>query len=107
MLECYKNKENEENEGYEIFVDETLKNNIVGHSIFCKKNSKYNYYSCIEREQTLQNATYQEILHLLKGILKDEKINFVLDRKGVIDIFEKFLKTYRERQNSLYLDTLL
>jgi hypothetical protein len=25
----------------------------------------------------------------------------------VIDIFEKFLKTYRERQNSLHLDTLL
>jgi hypothetical protein len=30
-----------------------------------------------------------------------------LDRKEVIDIFEKFPKTYREKQNSLHLDTLL
>jgi hypothetical protein len=36
-----------------------------------------------------------------------KKINFILDRKGVIDIFEKFPKTYREKQNSLHLDTLL
>jgi hypothetical protein len=104
MSECYKN---EENEGYEIFVDETLKNNIAEYSIFCKKDNKYNYYSRVEGEQILQNATYQKILHVLKGIPKDEKINFVLDRKEVIDIFEKFPKTYRERQNSLYFDTLL
>jgi hypothetical protein len=39
MIECYKS---EENEGYEIFVDETLKNNIAGYGIFCTKDSKYN-----------------------------------------------------------------
>jgi hypothetical protein len=104
MLECYKN---EENEGYEIFVNETLKNNIAGYGIFCKKNSKYNYYSRVEGKQTLQNAMYQGILHVLKGIPKDENIDFILDRKEVIDIFEKFPKTYRECQNSLHLDTLL
>jgi hypothetical protein len=104
MTKCYKS---EENEGYEIFVDETLKNNIAGYGIFCKKDSKYNYFSRVEGEQTLQNATYQKILHVLKGVPNDEKINFILDRKGIIDIFEKFPKTYREKQNSLHLDTLL
>jgi hypothetical protein len=47
MTECYKNRENK---GYEIFVDETLKNNIAEYGIFCKKDSKYNYFSRVEGE---------------------------------------------------------
>jgi hypothetical protein len=42
MTECYKRKENKE---YEIFIDETFKNNIARYGIFCKKDSKYNYFS--------------------------------------------------------------
>jgi hypothetical protein len=47
MIKCYKSEENEE---YKIFVDETLKNNITRYGIFCKKDSKYNYYSRVEGE---------------------------------------------------------
>eukprot|EP00026_Physarum_polycephalum_P003190 Phypoly_transcript_03200.p1 GENE.Phypoly_transcript_03200~~Phypoly_transcript_03200.p1 ORF type:complete len:396 (+),score=55.22 Phypoly_transcript_03200:875-2062(+) len=104
MEECFFN-ENEE--AYEIFIDETYKENKAGYGVFCKNNSKNNYFSRVEGEQTLQNATYQGILHVLKEAPQNEKINFILDRKAVIDVMEDFSTSYKERQNSLHLDTLL
>ena len=104
MEECYYN---EEEKAYEIYIDETLKDNKAGYGVFCKQNSEYNYCSRVEGEQTLQNATYQGILHALKGVPKDQAINFIIDRKAVIDVFNKFPATYRERQETLHLDTLI
>ena len=53
----------EEKECYEIFVDETFKDNKAAYAVYCNKDSENNYYSRVEGEQTLQNATYQGILH--------------------------------------------
>ena len=50
---------------------------------------------------------YNDILHALKGVPKDQAINFIIDRKAVIDVFNKFPTTYRERQETLHLDTLI
>ena len=98
---------NEVEEAYEIYVDETEKNNMAGYGIFCNHNSQNNYYSRVEGEQTLQNATYQGILHVLKGVPKNQAINFIIDRKAVIDIFNKLPNTYKDRQDTLHLDTLI
>ena len=38
---------------------------------------------------------------------KDKDINFIIDRKAVIDIMEDFSKSYKKRQESLHLDTLI
>ena len=38
MEECYYNKEEE---AYEIYIDETLKDNKAGYGVFCKQNSEY------------------------------------------------------------------
>src|SRR5215475_1377941 len=104
MEECFYN---DNDKAYEIYIDETGKDGVAGYGVYCKPNSKNNYYSRVEGEQTLQNATYQGILHVLKGVPKNETINFIIDRKAVIDVFNKFPSTYRERQNTLHLDTLI
>jgi hypothetical protein len=98
---------NEEEENFEIFIDESFKNNKAGYGVFCKNNSKYNYFSRVEGEQTLQNATYQGVLHVLKGFPINKNINFIIDRKAVIDVLEKIPTAFRERQNSLHLDTII
>ena len=79
MEECYYNKEEE---AYKIYIDETLKDNKAGYGVFCKQNSEYNYCNRVEGEQTLQNATHEGILHALKGVPKDQAINFIIDRKA-------------------------
>ena len=80
----------EEMGGYEIYVDETLKKqkgkpDKAGYGIYIGKKHQYNLYDRVEGEQTLQNATYQGILHVLKGFPLDEPIVFGIDRKAVID----------------------
>jgi len=79
---------------------------MVGYRIYCKHNSQNNFYNRVKK-QTLQNATYQRILHVLKKVPKNQVINFIIDRKAVIDVFNKFPNTYRDRQNTLHLDTLI
>jgi hypothetical protein len=101
----------EEMGGYEIYVDETLKQqkgkpDKAGYGIHIGKKHQYNFYDRVEGEQTLQNATYQGILHVLKGFPLDEPILFGIDRKAVIDVMENFPKAYKDKQSSLHLDTL-
>ena len=103
MEDCFFN---DTKEVYEIYIDETEKNNMAGYRIYCKHNSQNNFYSRVKKEQTLQNATYQGILHVLKRAPKNQVINFIIDRKAVIDV-NKFPNTYRDRQNTLHLDTLI
>ena len=44
--------------GYEVYIDESLKNNKAGYGIWFGDKHEYNFYSRVEGEQTLQNATY-------------------------------------------------
>src|SRR5271163_4830936 len=104
MNDCFFNKVEEV---YEIYVDKTEKNKMAGYGIYCKQNSQNNFYSRVKGEQTLQNATYQGILHVLKGIPKNVVINFIIDKKTIIDVFNKYPTTYKNRQDSLHLDTLI
>jgi ribonuclease HI len=83
-----------------------LKEGKAAYGVYCVED-KFNYSDRVEGEQTLQNATYQGILHVLKGMPLTTAINFVIDRKAVIDVMENFPKTYRNKQDSLHLDTLL
>ena len=103
MNKCFYN---EQEKAYEIYIDETLKNNIAGYGIYCKNNSKNNYYSRTEGEQTLQNSTYQAVLHVLKGAPVEAPLIFIIDRKAAIDILNNLPKTYRQKQDSLHLDIL-
>ena len=101
----------EEYEGYEVYIDETIKKtknkpDKAGYGIHFNRKHKYNFYDRVDGEQTLQNATYQGILHVLKKFPLDEPIIFCIDRKAVIDVMENFPTTYREKQDSLHLDTL-
>ena len=95
---------------YEIYIDETENKqipNTAGYAVYCKKDSVNNFYSRVEGEHTLQNATYQGILHVLQGVPKNEKINFIIDRKAVIDVMDDFPQIYKKRQYSLHLETLV
>jgi len=92
---------------FEIYIDETLKNNKAAYSVFCKKDSRNNYYSRVEGEQTLQNGTYQGILHTLKHTPYNIPLNFIIDRKAAIDIIENIPIKYKDRQYLLHLDTVL
>ena len=92
--------------GYEIYVDETLVNKKAGFGIHIKKRNQYNFYDRVEGEETLQNATYQGILHTLKGFPQDQPIVFIIDRKGVINVMENFPTSHKKQQDSLHLDTL-
>ena len=56
----------------------------------------------MDEEQTLQNATYQGILYILKKFPLDEYIIFYIDRKVVIDVMENFPPTYRKKQDLLH-----
>ena len=96
----------EELKGYEIYVDETLVNKKAGFGIHIKKRNQYNFYDRVEGEETLQNATYQGILHTLKRFPQDQPIVFIIDRKGVIDVMENFPTSHKKQQDSLHLDTL-
>ena len=96
----------EEYQGYEITIDESLKENKAGYGIYLGRKHKYNFYSRVEGEQTLQNATYQGILHVLKGFPVDEPIIFILDRESVIKVMENFPTRHKDKQNSLHLDVL-
>ena len=42
-----------ETDAYEIYVDETLKNNKAAYAVFSLKNSPNNHHSRVEGEQTL------------------------------------------------------
>jgi len=92
--------------GYEIYVDESFVNKKAGYGIYIGKKHQYNFYDKVEGEQTLQNATYQGILHVLKGFPKDEPIIFIIDRKAVLDVLDNFPTTYKNQQSALHLDTL-
>jgi hypothetical protein len=70
------------------------------------KLHQVNYFDCTEEKQELQNATYQEILHVLKEFLLDKTIIFIIDRKVAIDIMENLPKTQKERQEAHHIDTL-
>ena len=94
MKECYFN---DAENIYEIFIDETLKNEEAGYTVYCKTNSKNNYFSRVEGERTLQNATYQGILHVLKATPPKTPINFIIDRKVVIDVFNNYSTSHKER----------
>ena len=66
----------EEYQGYEVYIDETLKKtknkpDKAGYGIYFNKKHKYNHYDRVDGEQTLQNATYQGILHTLKKFPMD------------------------------------
>src|SRR5271155_4657013 len=60
----------EEMKGYKIYVDEFFVNKKAGYGIYIGKKHQYNFYDKVEGEQTLQNATYQGILHVLKEFPK-------------------------------------
>jgi hypothetical protein len=49
-----------------VVIDETKFRKKTGYSIHIFKLHQVNYFDCIEREQELQNVTYQEILYILK-----------------------------------------
>ena len=97
----------EEKECYEIFVDETFKDNKAAYTVYYNKDSENNYYSRVEGEQTLQNAVYQGILHALKHLPKDIPINFIIDRNAVIDVLQRIPTKYKDRQYMLHLDTII
>jgi hypothetical protein len=77
-------------------VDETKFRKRTGYGIHMSKLRQVNYFDCTEEEQELQNATYQEILHVLKEFLLDKVIIFIIDRKAVIDIMKNLPKTQKE-----------
>ena len=56
---------------------------------------------------TIIVTIYQKILHVLKEIPKNQVINFIIDWKTVIDVFNNLPSTYKDRQNTLYLNTLI
>jgi hypothetical protein len=87
----------EELKGYEVAVDETKFRKRTRYSIHMSKLHQVNYFNCTEGKQELQNATYQEILHVLKEFLLDKAIIFIIDRKVAIDIIENLPKTQKER----------
>ena len=74
--------------------------------IYIGKKHQYNLYDRVEGEQTLQNATYQGILHVLKGFPLDEPIVFGIDRKAVIDVHGELSHIVQRQQNVPHLDTL-
>ena len=96
----------EENQGYEVYIDESLKKDKAGYGVYLRRKHQYNFYDRVDGEQTLQNATYHGILHVLKGFPTDEPLIMIIDRKAVINVMENFPTTYRNQQNSLHMDTL-
>ena len=62
----------------------------AGYGIFYRRKHAYNFYDRVEREQTLSNATYQGILHILQNFPYDKNLIFCIDRKAVIDVMENF-----------------
>ena len=96
----------EELQGYEIYIDESLKKKKAGYGIYMRKKHKYNYYDQVEGEQTLSNATLQGILHVLQKFPLDEPIIFMIDRKVVIDVMENIPISYKDQQEALHLDTI-
>ena len=43
----------EKKEAYKIYIDEIQKDEKVEYAVFCKLNSKNNYFSRVKEEQTL------------------------------------------------------
>ena len=96
---------------YEFYIDETLnkqqnKPDKAGYGIYTGQAHISSFCDKVDGEQTLQNATYQGILHVLKTFSLDEPIIFCLDRKAVIDVMENLPQSYRNKQDALHLDTL-
>ena len=60
----------------------------------------------MDGEQTLQNATYQGIIDVLKSLPKELPIIFCIDRKAVIDVLENPPTSFKEKQDTLHLDTV-
>ena len=96
----------EELQGYEIFIDESLKNEKAGYGIYYCKQHEYNYYDRVDGEQTLSNATLQGILHVLKNFPLNLPIIFGIDRKAVIEVVNNLPKSIKEQQNTLHIDTI-
>ena len=99
----------EEYEGFEVYIDESLKKqkgkpDKAGYGIHFRRKHKYNYYDRVDGEQTLQNATYQGIIHVLKSLPTNIPIIFCIDRKAVIDVLENPPTSFKEQQNTLHLD---
>ncbi len=61
-------------DGYEVFIDESLKDGKASFGIYYKDKSKYNYCNRVYGEQTLQNATYQGIEHVLQSFPKNKTL---------------------------------
>jgi hypothetical protein len=85
----------EEQEEYEVIVDETKFGKRTDYSIHMSKLHQVNYFDYTEGEQKLQNATYQRILHVLKEFLLDI---FIIDRKAHN---EKSTKNTKRKTRSL------
>jgi len=83
--------------GYEVFVDESLKDGIATFGIFYKNNNRHNYCDKVVGEQSLQNATYQGIAHVLHTFPTDEPLIIYLDRESVLKILWKFPLNYKQK----------
>ena len=76
-------------QAYEVHIDETFANGKAGYGIFYKRNNLFNYYNRAYAEQTLQNATFQGIEHVLKTFPKDKPLCIYLDHESVLKVVRK------------------
>ena len=78
-----------EYQAFEVFVDESLKDNKAAFGVFYGNNCNLNCSTRVYGPQTLQNATFQGVEHVLELFPKNENVSIYIDRESALQLLWK------------------
>ena len=96
----------DEYQTYEVFVDESLKDNKASFGVYFADNHPWNIGSWTAGKQDLQASTCQGIIYVLQKFPPDANICIYIDREAVLTVLQQLLlplqKQYKTQGVALF-----